>query len=52
MISMIAAQMAEQASKEDQNPHKVKEFEDQAAQYITAAVKGKIIPLRSAIPRH
>ena len=41
MISMIAAQMAEQASKEDQNPHKVKEFEDQAAQYITAAVKGE-----------
>ncbi len=41
MITMIAAQMAEQASKEDQNPHKVKEFEDQAAQYITAAVKGE-----------
>ena len=41
MISMIAAQMAEQATKEDQNPHKVKEFEDQAAQYITAAVKGE-----------
>ncbi len=41
MITMIAAQMAEQATKEDQNPHKVKEFEDQAAQYITAAVKGE-----------
>jgi len=41
MLSLIAAQMAEKAQKEDQKQHKPEEFQQKAQEAIDAAVKGE-----------
>ncbi len=41
MVSLIAAQMAENAAKESGEPKKIKEFENQAQTFINKAVNGE-----------
>ena len=41
MVSLIAAQMAENAAKESGKPKKIKEFENQAQTFISKAVNGE-----------